>query len=202
MSNISSSKKYIQVEETRFRSAVSESLEQKIGGSINYLNDQDTLNTARILTAIKKTGSFSITPSTTQLSVSTSSGANSVLLNTSSTEMVLGSISYRFDTVGTTVGDANPTIFISTNGTTFNLSDHVKAASDTAISGIFLGSASQFGGSVSPHQTFSSVSQADAFTIPLFFMPESSDLKLLTDPLGTSSSFKYRLYYQKFAIIT
>ena len=46
MSNLPSVKHYIQVEEARFRSAVSESLMSNIGTAINYLNDYtDGLNT-------------------------------------------------------------------------------------------------------------------------------------------------------------
>lgn len=46
MSNLPSVKHYIQVEETRFRSAVSESMSQNMGTAINYLNDfTDTIYT-------------------------------------------------------------------------------------------------------------------------------------------------------------
>lgn len=38
MSDITASRKNIQVEETRYRSAVSESVAQKLGGSINFIN--------------------------------------------------------------------------------------------------------------------------------------------------------------------
>lgn len=48
MSNISSSKVYIQSEECDYRSAVSEALLTKIGGSVNWALDQATTNASNI----------------------------------------------------------------------------------------------------------------------------------------------------------
>lgn len=49
MSDITPAKANIQIEATRQRSAVSEFLEQTMGGAINYLNAQDTANIAAFI---------------------------------------------------------------------------------------------------------------------------------------------------------
>jgi len=48
MANIPSSATYIQLEETQFRSAVSESAKQSVGGSVNYLLDTTTTHSGQI----------------------------------------------------------------------------------------------------------------------------------------------------------
>lgn len=77
MSNIPSSPSYIQIEGTRFRSAVSEGVAQTIGGSINFLLDQNTSNTAAIATLNSEVAALQVISSSLFTYQSASCGAAS-----------------------------------------------------------------------------------------------------------------------------
>lgn len=106
MSNLTSSKAYIQVEATRQRSAVSEFLAQTIGGAINYLNDQDTSNTTHFTNIAANT--------VCSMSVNTfaASSGHDPNISLSSGQVFVG---WQFQS-GSTISLPTGALFDSTNG--------------------------------------------------------------------------------------
>lgn len=206
MSNLTSVKTYIQVEESQFNSAVSESYAQDVGQAINYLNDKDTTNDAKFATALKKDGALFWDNNSTTSSITATTGiAPTAIFATTSSQFAMFQLIFTFNSIGTTTGTATFNIDLRQAGANpvFNLIRMTGAGLTAAPMNFYAAATANITaqGAVSISPQFLPTSK-DGIIMPLVYVPESSQIVVTSDPLGTGSSFQYRMLYQKFTNIT